>query len=111
MENVRELVNFLLEKDLRLKYLEDQILDNENKEEIFEILGEFEIVDWDERKDRRNCIETAVVHFKKYDLYLKEVAVGECHYKDVMIDGWPHEIDYFLVDPQVSVTYGNDRLV
>ncbi len=113
MKTAKEIVDFLLEKDLRLKFLEDQICDLEGdaKHEAIQFLGAFELVDWDERKDRRECIETAIVHFKTHEIYLKEVAVGECHYSDVMIDGGPHELDYFTVDPAMSVTYTNEQAI
>ncbi|CAB4158988.1 hypothetical protein UFOVP699_51 [uncultured Caudovirales phage] len=113
MKSEKEIVDFLLEKDLRLKFLEDQVCDLEGdaKHEAIAFLGDFELVDWDERKDRRECIEIAVVHFKDYGFYLKEVAIGECHYSDVMIDGWPNEINYFTVDPVQTVTYDNEKAI
>ncbi len=113
MITAKEIVDFILEKDLRLKFLEDQIidLDGEIKHEAIKLFGNFELVDWDERKDRRSCIETAVVYFKDYDVYVEEVAVGECHYSDVMIDGWPNEVEYFIVEPIITTTYGNRKTI
>ena len=109
MKTAKEIVDFIIEKDLRLKFLEDQILDLEgnSKHEAIDFLEHFELVDWDERKEGRNCIETSVVHFIYYDLYIEEIATGPCHYRDVMIDGWPDEINYNTVEPIVTTTYGN----
>lgn len=113
MATAREITDFILEKDLRLKFLEDQILDldGDDKHETIKFLGDFELVDWDERKDRRECIETAVIHFKDHQLYIEEAAVGPCHYSDVMIDGWPNKIEYFEVEPIVTTTYGNRKTI
>lgn len=109
MKTAKEIVDFILTKDLRLKFLEDQILDLEGdaKHEAIDFLGNFELVDWDERKDGRSCVETAVIHFTNYELYIEEIAFGPCHYRDVMIDGWPDEINYNTVEPIVTTAYGN----
>lgn len=113
MKTAKEITDFLLDRGLRLKFLEDQIcdLEGDEKHEAISFLGSFELVDWDERKNRRECIETAVVHFREIDTYIKEVAVGECHYSDVMIDGWPHEINYYIVDPVQTTTYENEKAI
>lgn len=110
MKTAKEIVDFIIEKDLRLKFLEDQLFDLEgdSKQETINFLGNFELVDWDERKDRRECIETAIINFKDYDLFIKERAVGPCHYSDVMIDGWPSEVTYSIVQPIETITYGNE---
>lgn len=113
MKTEKEIVSFLLEKDLRLRFLEDQICDLEGdaKHEAIAFLGEFESVESDERKSGRQCIETAIVHFKEHGFYLKEEAIGECHYRDVMIDGGPDELSYFTVEAIETITYGNEKAI
>ena len=100
-----EIINLLLEYNIRLKYFEDdiynlKITDKENKINI--LCGDIETMKDYNKKDRRECIETCIVYFKDYELYIKEVAVGECHYSDVFIDGAPYSIEYDIVEPQVK---------
>jgi hypothetical protein len=109
----KKIVDFLLQKDLRLRFLEDQVfdLDESTKEEAIALLGEFEVVDCDERKKDRQCTETAIVEFKSHGVYIKELATGPCHYRDVMIDGLPDVVDYYTVEPIVTTTYGNEKSI
>jgi hypothetical protein len=79
--------------------LKETTLSEEEQSELISEIGEIIFVDFNSRKDGRNCIETRIVHFPKFDTYIKEVQVGTCHYKDVNIDGGYDEVEYFVVRP------------
>lgn len=101
-----EIINCLIENNIRLRYFADDMCYLEDKEtinEINNICGSIELIETDEEKDDRNCIETSIVYFKDYDLYIKEVAEGECHYIDVCIDGDLYNLEFILVQPQEKV--------
>lgn len=113
MEKEKKLVELLLEKGVSLYYIEDEIEYLEDGEELIKELGEFEVITADTKKDGRNCIQTAIVHFKDHDFFIKEEAIGPCHYKDVMIDGGAYETNYYLVDAEVKQVYAfvNERKI
>lgn len=101
-----EIINCLIENNIRLRYFADDMCYLEEKEtinEINNICGSIELIEKDEEKDDSNCIETSIVYFKDYDLYIKEVAEGECHYRDVCIDGDLYSLEFILVQPQEKV--------
>ena len=106
-----EITNLLMKYNIRLKYFADdmdyleynlEITDENIVNEINNLCGDIELIKTDEEKDDRECIETSIVYFKDYDLYIKEVGVGECHYRDICIDGSPDSLEYKLVQPQVK---------
>lgn len=112
MKIEKQIIQLLLENDLRLRGLYDleyRIEDQDELKVALELIGEYEEKVNENEKDRTECIETTVVHFKKYNLFIKEVSVGDCHYKDVMIDGYS-ESEYFLVEPKevMIIDYVND---
>lgn len=109
MSPEKKIVDVLLEKDIRLMFIEDQILDADDKTKDF--LGSFEFVDYDYEKEGRQCIETAVVYFENHNVFIKEVASGPCHYKDVMIDGGVDELEYFTVEPTTTISYKNEKII
>ncbi|WP_394777014.1 hypothetical protein [Flavobacterium sp.] len=107
MKIEKKIVQTILENDLSLRnfvndgeYLQYKIEDKELLEEIETFLGGIIEHDSENIKDRRECIETTIVYFEKHNCYIKEVAVGECHYKDVMIDGEYNSLEYYLVEPK-----------
>lgn len=95
----KELVNYLLENDVRLYYIDDE----EPSAEVVTVLGDWEVLDTHSYRDNRWCVEEAIVHFPHHGLYIKEVASGPCHYRDIMIDGGVEELDFYEVEPK-SVT-------
>ena len=106
IENINETLKKLLQhttfecidEDIEYK-LKDSSLSVEEQSQLISEIGEIIMIDEDRKKDGRNCIETRIVHFPKFDTYIKEVQVGSCHYKDVCIDGGFDEIEYFVVRP------------
>lgn len=116
MDIANKITKVLIETETRLLNLYDDLSwkfdeDEKLKNELIELFGGFYEVENDFEKVRRECIETSIVHFPNYNLYIKEVAIGECHYKDVVIDGYPYEIKYFIVEPKEIkiMDYINDQ--
>lgn len=111
VEKFNQIINLMFKYNIRLKHFADdmyyleynlEITDENIVSEINNLLGDIEIVKDYNKKDRRECIETSIIFFKDYDLYIKEVAVGECHYSDVCIDSHLYSLDYEFVEPQVK---------
>lgn len=106
IENIHDSIKKLIEhttfecidEDLENK-LNYTSLSEEEQSQLISEIGEIILVDEDKEKDGRNCIETRVVHFPKFDTYIKEVQVGPCHYRDVCIDGGFDEIEHSVVRP------------
>jgi hypothetical protein len=100
-ETLRKLINHMSFDGIEdIEYvLTETDLSEEERTELISEIGEIIFVDFNSRKDGRNCIETRVVHFPKFDTYIKEVQVGTCHYKDVNIDGGYDEVEYSVVRP------------
>lgn len=107
-----EIINCLIEHNIRLRYFASdmdyleynlEITDEETTNKINNLCGSIELIETDEEKDDWSCIETSIVYFKDYDLYIKEVAEGECHYRDVCIDGDLYSLEFILVQPQEKV--------
>lgn len=119
MENLKnktqkgnEIINCLIEHNIRLRYFADdmdyleynlEITDEETINKINNLCGNIELIETDEEKDDCSCIETSIIYFKDYDLHIKEVAEGECHYRDVCIDGDLYSLEFILVQPQEKV--------
>lgn len=110
-EKFNQIINLLLKYNIRLKHFADdmdyleynlEITDENIVNEINNLCGDIELIKDDSKKDRRECIETSIIYFENYDLYIKEVAVGECHYSDVCIDSPLYSLDYEYVEPQVK---------
>ena len=74
-------------------------IDKDKISEVIELLGETEMVSEDFEKDDRCCIETRVGLFKKYNMYVQEVSIGSCHYRDIIIEDL-YEVNYYLVEPK-----------
>ena len=68
--------------------------------EIEHTIGKMKMISQNEEKDDGQCIRTTIAHFCKHSFYIKEIAIGECHYEDVCIDGLPDEVSYFEVEPK-----------
>jgi hypothetical protein len=83
----------------------DMIEDKTEQEQLLSLLGENSFIDTDSKKVGRNCEVTTMYFFKDYNLYLKEIQTGECHYKDVAIDGGCDSIEYFICEAVPSVSY------
>ena len=112
MEKFNQIINLLFEYNIRLKYFADdmdyleynlEITDENIVNKINNLCGDIELIKTDEERDDTECIETSIVYFKDYDLYIKEVATGECHYRDVCIDGELYNNEFTLVQPQEKV--------
>lgn len=91
-------IELITKNDVRLRNIQ-----YEAPKELLKKIGKVETVYEDDKKDDLDCIETTIIHFKDSNLYLKEVAVGECHYRDVAIDGEIDSLEYFLVEPKEIV--------
>lgn len=107
VEKSNEIIKLLLQYGIRLFYFADdleyleynlEITDEETVNEINSLIGCVEVLNYNAEKDGRECIETSIIYFKDYDLHIKEITAGECHYKDVSIDG-DYTSKYILVQP------------
>ena len=74
-------------------------LTDEESKKILSDFGEVKLLSYDPKKVGKQCIIESDIHFVTYDIYIKEVATGRCHYKDLAIDEL-EEIEYFEVKPQ-----------
>lgn len=107
LERGNEIIEKLKEHNMRLRYFADDAEyleyhiedDNVDYKELEKYFGSIVSVYSDEEKEGRECIEITIVHFEDYELYIKEISVGECHYKDVAIDG-DYESTFLVVEPK-----------
>ena len=92
-----EIINEILE-DKDYSEEEIQMVVSELKELILNEDIRFYIEDYE--RDGQDCTEIRVMFFSKFNQYIKEVVVGECNYKDTVIDGDIYTTDYYLVEPK-----------
>lgn len=107
-KNAQTIVEAILDNNVTLYMIDDDIdmmEDKTAKDELLSLLGENTFIDTVSKKVGRNCEVSTIYFFKEYNLYLKEVQTGECHYKDVAIDGGCDSIEYFICEAVPSVSY------
>jgi hypothetical protein len=79
--------------------ISDLQLSKEEEEKLVSEIGEFSLIKSNSVRVGNQCVETRVIYFNQFDLYIKETLVGPCHYKDTAIDGAAEEINYDIVTP------------